>query len=45
MKKTLATLAVITLVIGSYFYGRHEGYVAGVLETTAEYLMAKQIYL
>jgi hypothetical protein len=42
MKKTLATLAIISLVIGSYYYGRHEGYVAGVLDTTADYIISNQ---
>jgi hypothetical protein len=45
MKKTLAIIAVITLVIGSYYYGRYEGYVAGVLDTTVEQMMARPTYL
>jgi len=36
---------IILLISGAFFYGRHLGFEEGVLETKADEIMAKTLYL
>ncbi len=45
MSKLTIILVALILIVCSFFYGKHLGYVDGVLETTVEQMMARPAYL